>query len=85
MSLHGESEPKEKRMFVMSKDQSVLTEKEAAKYIRMSRSFLRQSRMDHGKKGRLIKSNGPAFLKIGKSVRYLRSDLDKWLLSLRVE
>lgn len=53
-----------------------LTELEAARYIGMSRSFLAQARMDGD---RLNRTPGPSFIKIGRSVRYLREDLDKWL------
>jgi len=48
------------------------TEKETAQYIGMSVSWLRQARMKGDK-------NAPPFLKIGKSVRYRKSDLDAWL------
>jgi len=54
----------------------VLNETEAAQYIRMSRSFLAQSRMDGPRKNR---TKAPKYLKIGRSVRYLREDLDSWL------
>jgi len=57
-----------------------LTEHEAARYVGMSRSFLRQDRMNGGREGR---TPGPAFLKIGRSVRYLKEDLDKWLERFR--
>ena len=57
-----------------------LTEAEASKYIRMSRSFLRQARMDGNRTGR---TPGPQFLKIGRTVRYLRRDLDSWLETFR--
>jgi len=57
-----------------------LTEQEAARYIAMSRSFLRQDRMNGRREGR---TPGPAFLKIGRSVRYLKEDLDKWLEKFR--
>jgi len=53
-----------------------LTEKEAATYIGMSRSFLRQSRMNGG---RINRTNAPKFIKIGASVRYLKSELDEWI------
>lgn len=56
----------------------VLTEIEAARYISMSRSFLAQSRMDGLRDNR---SPAPRFIKIGKSVRYFKEDLDKWLES----
>lgn len=53
-----------------------LTEKEAAHYIGMSVSFLRKDRIE-GQIG--SRTPGPRFLKIGKSVRYLKDELDKWL------
>lgn len=53
-----------------------LNEKEAGRYIGMSRSFLAQSRMDGPREGR---TPAPPFVKIGRSVRYLREDLDGWL------
>lgn len=53
-----------------------LTEKEAAHYIGMSLSFLRRDRMD-GVTGN--RTRGPKYLKIGKSVRYLKEELDRWL------
>lgn len=45
---------------------------ETAQYINMSESWLRQSRMNGN-------PDGPPFVKIGRSVRYLRDDLDIWL------
>ena len=57
-----------------------LSEAEAADYVGMSRSFLRQARMD-GK--RLNRTPGPPFLKIGRKVLYLADDLDDWLLEHR--
>lgn len=53
-----------------------LTEIEASQYICMSRSFLAQSRMDGNRDNR---TPAPPFIKIGRSVRYLREDLDRWL------
>jgi predicted DNA-binding transcriptional regulator AlpA len=53
-----------------------VSEIEAAKYIGMSRSFLAQSRMDGKRDNR---TPAPRFIKIGRSVRYLREDLDQWL------
>ena len=58
------------------RDKRGLTEAEAANYIGMSRSFLRQARMD-GR--RLNRTPGPPFTKIGRKVLYLRDDLDAWL------
>ena len=59
-----------------------LTEKEAAEYIGMSCSFLRQDRMNGLRKNR---TPGPNFIKIGRTIRYLREELDKWLEMYRVE
>jgi predicted DNA-binding transcriptional regulator AlpA len=55
-----------------------LSEKEASQYICMSRSFLRQARMDGNRENR---TPAPPFIKIGRAVRYLREDLDTWLES----
>ncbi len=54
----------------------VLTEAETSQYIGMSRSFLRQSRMDGIRPNR---TPAPPFIKIGRSVRYLLDDLNAWL------
>jgi len=53
-----------------------LTEIETSQYISMSRSFLRQARMDGNRDNR---TPAPPFIKIGRSVRYLKEDLDQWL------
>lgn len=53
-----------------------LTEKEAAYYVGMSVAFLRKDRIE-GKIGN--RAAGPRFLKIGKSVRYLKEELDVWI------
>ena len=50
----------------------VLKEADAARYIGMSISWLRQSRVTGNQ-------DAPPFVKIGRSVRYLREDLDAWL------
>lgn len=52
------------------------TEQETATYIGMSRSYLRQSRMEGQRNNRTI---APPFIKIGRAVRYLKEDLDAWL------
>ncbi len=57
-------------------NRDILTEKEAAIYIGMSRSFLSQDRMNGYREGR---TKGPDFMKIGRSVRYRRDVLDAWL------
>lgn len=59
-----------------------LSDPDAAKYIGMSVSFLRQSRME-GRRGN--RSAGPPFIKIGKAVRYDVRDLDHWLTQKRRE
>jgi hypothetical protein len=53
-------------------DRPPLTEAEAAKYIGMSTSWLRQSRMRGSNKV------GPDYMKAGKSVRYPIAWLDEW-------
>ncbi len=58
----------------------VLSEIETAEYIGMSRSFLRQSRMEGNRENR---TPAPPFIKIGRSVRYLKDDLDLWLSQLQ--
>ena len=56
--------------------QRLITEREAARYIGMSPSFLAKSRMN----GTLPRHTpGPPFLKIGRSVRYDVRELDAWL------
>ncbi len=60
---------------------NALSERETADYIGLSISFLRQSRMDGPRKNR---TPGPPFIKVGRSVRYLRADLDAWLAQHRV-
>jgi hypothetical protein len=44
----------------------MLTEIEAAKYIGMSQSFLRQDRMNGFRTG---KTKGPAFIRVGRNIR----------------
>ncbi|WP_076541093.1 AlpA family transcriptional regulator [Shewanella sp. UCD-KL21] len=56
-----------------------LSEIETAEYIGMSRSFLRQSRMEGNRENR---TPAPPFVKIGRAVRYLKDDLDHWLDNL---
>ncbi len=53
-----------------------LRDREAAIYIGMSESWLRQARMNGN-------PDAPPFVKIGRAVRYLRDDLDTWLESRR--
>ena len=60
----------------MNTSKRAFSEVEASQYICMSRSFLRQSRMEGNREGR---TPSPPFIKIGRSVRYLKEDLDSWL------
>lgn len=53
-----------------------LSTPEAADYIGMSEVWLRQGRC-MGKEGH------PPYVKMGRSIRYLRADLDAWLASRR--
>ena len=56
-------------------------EHEAAYYIGMSVSFLRKARAD----GKICnKDRGPKYLKIGKKVRYVKKDVDEWLMAHQV-
>ena len=57
-------------------EKKVFKESEAANYICMSRSFLSQDRMNGTLKNR---TPGPTYIKIGRSIRYLKDDLDSWL------
>lgn len=50
-------------------------EPDAARYIGLSRAFLRQGRA-HGR--------GPAYIKCGRAIRYRIADLDAWLEAHRV-
>jgi predicted DNA-binding transcriptional regulator AlpA len=56
--------------------QRAFPEKKAAEYIGYSVWFLRECRT-----GRL--GPGPAHIKINRTVRYLREDLDAWLDSFK--
>ena len=57
-------------------DSPILKDPEAARYIGMSQSWLRQSRMRGN-------PDAPPYIKISKAVRYLKADLDAWLEKLR--
>jgi excisionase family DNA binding protein len=52
-----------------------MTPREAANYLRTSASTLAKRRLSGG---------GPKFCRIGKAIRYLKSDLDQWMASSRV-
>lgn len=53
-----------------------LNEKDAARYIGMSVSYLQKDRMNGPLMGR---TPGPRYAKVGKRVVYLREELDAWL------
>lgn len=50
----------------------LLTPKEAARFLRVSKSFLAKARMT---------GDGPPFIKIGRSVRYSEATLHQWMKS----
>ncbi len=60
----------------------LLTDPEAAAYLGMSISFLRQGRMEGRRANR---SPGPPFIRMGKAIRYDIQDLDAWLSANRCE
>lgn len=55
---------------------NAVSEPQASRYIRMSVPWLRQQRM---------RGRGPAYVRIGRSIRYRLSDLDAYLAAHRVE
>jgi len=63
-------------------DKRSYTEQEASHYVAMSRSFLRQDRMNGHRKHR---TQGPRYIKVGRSIRYLKEDLDGWLENYRID
>jgi predicted DNA-binding transcriptional regulator AlpA len=52
------------------------TTSEAAIYIGMSESWLRHARVEGPREGKIPTLK---FIKIGRTVRYLKEDLDSWL------
>jgi predicted DNA-binding transcriptional regulator AlpA len=52
----------------------VMSNMEAANYLRRSQSFLNKLRCSGG---------GPSFVRIGRRIGYLQQDLDEWLLARR--
>jgi predicted DNA-binding transcriptional regulator AlpA len=51
---------------------TLLTAKEAAKFLKVSLSWLAKARM---------RGDGPAYLKVGRSIRYLETSLMQWMKS----
>lgn len=54
---------------------SILTNREAAAYLRISWRTLNNSRVS----GTLLSVRAPQYQKIGKSIRYKKESLDDWL------
>lgn len=64
-------------------DRRLLTEEEAARYLGVSRGFLRISRMDGNRRKR---TPAPPFVKIGtRGIRYDLIDLDEWIDAHKVQ
>ena len=63
-------------------NQEVFTELQAASYLNVSPQFLRLSRHYGNRPGH---AEGPPFIKLGggRSIRYLKTDLDDWMYSHR--
>lgn len=58
-----------------------LTEIQAALYLGISRTTLRQGRCEGRRDNRMPP---PPYIKIGRKILYLRADLDRWLTTYRV-
>lgn len=58
------------------------TEKEASAYTGFSRSTFRQGRMNGHREG---KFKTPPFVRQGRSIRYLKEDLDTWLEESKID
>lgn len=58
-----------------------LTEVEAAQYLSVSRSSLRQARINGRRRNRMPP---PPYVRLGRAIRYLVDDLDTWLARNRV-
>ena len=63
-------------------DKKLLTEPETARYLAVSRIFLRKSRMEGRRENH---TPGPPFVKFGRAVRYAIEDLDAWIAEHRRE
>jgi predicted DNA-binding transcriptional regulator AlpA len=60
----------------------LLKEKEAAQYIAMSVAYLKQARLNGVRESRTA---GPAYIQLGRAIRYQRNDLDAWIAQHRCE
>lgn len=63
-------------------EKKLLTERETATYLSVSQSYLRRARLDGVRTGH---TPGPAFVRFGRSIRYLAADLDSWVAQHRIE
>ncbi|MGE0483492.1 MAG: helix-turn-helix domain-containing protein [Gammaproteobacteria bacterium] len=63
-------------MYIEQGPSRLLTESEAAYYLKLSRSTLRQQRMQNRPVGRLRLI---PFIRIGRNIRYDVRDLDAWI------
>ena len=61
----------------LSPSSPTLSEKDASVYIGLTPAYL--------KKARYLGDRGPAYLQLGRTIRYRVADLDAWLLKHRVE
>jgi len=55
---------------IISGAERLLTAKEAADFLRLSLSWLAKSR---------LRGDGPPYLKVGRSIRYVESSLMQWM------
>jgi predicted DNA-binding transcriptional regulator AlpA len=62
--------PVEPSQGVSKQGEILLTPKEAARFLRLSESFLAKARM---------RGDGPRYRKLSRAVRYVKSDLLDWL------
>jgi len=61
--------------------EGIMKEEQAAEYLNVSRNYLRRCRM---KELRHLFESVPPYVRIGRTIRYLKADLDAWLDGLRV-
>ena len=73
MTQHKQDRPRRRA-------QRALCERDAAEYVGMSASWLKQTRAEGKRENR---TPGPPYVKLGRSVRYLIEDLDTWLMKHR--
>ena len=53
-----------------------VNERDAAKYVGLTASYMRNARAE---------GRGPAYIRIGRTIRYRPPDLDAWLVRHRVD